>query len=100
MILLLNIIVILLISIWAVVALEGIDQQGESQVNQPANDATTSTNQPQQQPLVIVMPQQFQNTTQGQNQQPIVIVMPQGGSGGGVQMAQPYVVSMPQATNN
>ena len=53
-----------------------------------------------QQQLVIVMPQQM-NQTQVQSpvqaQQPIVIVMPQTG---GAQVTQPIVVPVPQATNN
>ena len=53
-----------------------------------------------QQQLVIVMPQQM-NQTQVQSpvqaQQPIVIVMPQTG---GAQVTQPIVVPVPQATSN
>ncbi|KAK3735459.1 hypothetical protein QZH41_020321 [Actinostola sp. cb2023] len=75
---------------------QGVEQAG-GMVS--GHDVQSSSNQ-QQQPVVIVMPQQLQNYTQGQNQQPIVIVMPQGSGGGGVQMAQPYVVPMPQAVNN
>ena len=56
--------------------------------------------QSQQQPLVILMPQQV-NQSQVQSpvqaQQPIVIVMPQAG---GTQMAQPIVVPVPQASTN
>lgn len=73
-----------------------------------ANPQTVTVQLPQQgygegqgqQQLVILMPQQV-NQTQMQSpvqaQQPIVIVMPQTG---GAQVAQPIVVPVPQASNN
>lgn len=53
-----------------------------------------------QQQVVILMPQQLNQTqvqSTGQAQQPIVIVMPQTG---GAQVAQPIVVPFPQMSNN
>ena len=77
-------------------------------VTSSSNPQTVTVQLPQQgygnaqgqQQLVIVMPQQM-NQTQVQSpvqaQQPIVIVMPQTG---GAQVTQPIVVPVPQATSN
>ena len=84
----------------------GSGSQGMVPVSSTQNTVTVqvpqqgnSESQGQQQ-VVILMPQQLNQTqvqSTGQAQQPIVIVMPQTG---GAQIAQPIVVPFPQMSNN